>query len=115
MRDMCLGPIDPATNLPDETCGEAATKMLFFPHESGVAFMFSCDRHLESLGRWAGIRFGGCFAGGPIAKGARAMTDAAAKFGRIDIPHGEEFNALVGVPGAPKRFRGGRGVRISRN
>lgn len=34
---MCLGPIDPATNLPDETCGEAATKMRFFPHESGVA------------------------------------------------------------------------------
>ena len=104
MSDGCLGPIDPATNLPGETCGEAATKMLFFPHQSGVAFMFSCDRHLESLARWAGERFGRCFAGGPIAKGARAMANAAAEFGRIDRPHGEEFNALVGVPGAPKGF-----------
>jgi hypothetical protein len=110
MSDPCLGPIDPASDLPDETCGEAATKMLLFPHQSGVAFMFACDRHLESLGRWAGTRFGGCFAGGPIAKGARVMSDAAARFGRIDMPHGEEFNAMVGVSGVPKRFpRHGRG------
>jgi len=81
--------------------------MLFFPHQSGVAFVFSCDRHLESLGQWAGMRFGGCFVGGPIEKGARPMTDAAAKFGRIDIPHGEDFDALVGIPGGPKSFRRG--------
>src|ERR1700726_1994074 len=83
MSDPCLGPIDPASDLPEETCGEAATKMLFFPHQSGVAFMFACDRHLESLGRWAGTRFGGCFAGGPIAKGARVMSGAPARVGRI--------------------------------
>jgi hypothetical protein len=79
--------------------------MLFFPHQSGVAFMFACDRHLESVARWAGVRFGGCFAGGPIAKGAGVMKDAAAKFGRVDMPHGEEFNALVKVAGASKDFR----------
>ncbi len=70
-------------------------KMLFFPHRDGVAFMFCCDRHLESVSRWAGIRFGGCFAGGPIAKGARTMSEATEKFGRIDMPHGKEFDALV--------------------
>ena len=111
MSDICLGPIDPSTNIPVETCGDAATKMLFFPHESGVAFLFVCDRHLESLARCAGIRFGGCFAGGPIAKGARAMTDAAAKFGRVDIPHGEEFDALVTAPSASRGF----GRRFGRN
>ena len=111
MSDTCLGPIDPATDLPAETCGDAATKMLFFPHQNGVAFMFSCERHVESLARWAGTRFGGCFAGGPIAKGARVMTDAAARFGRIDIPRGAEFNALVGVPTPPRSFR----RRLSRN
>jgi hypothetical protein len=114
MTDICIGPVDPATNLPDETCGEAATKMLFFPHQTGVAFMFSCDRHLESLGRWAGVRFGGCFAGGPISKGPRTMLDATAKFGPIDIPHGAAFNALVGVPAASRRFRRGGG-RVSRD
>jgi hypothetical protein len=111
MTDACIGPVDPAADLPDETCGQAATKMLFFPHQSGVAFMFSCDRHLETLSRWAGIRFGGCFAGGPIAKGARTMIEAGESFGPIHIPHGEQFNALVGVPGSPKRHRrpgGGR-------
>jgi hypothetical protein len=114
MSDACIGPVDPVTNLPNETCGEAAVKMLFFPHQTGAAFMFSCDRHLESLARWAGIRFGGCFAGGPIAKRARVMTEAEARFGPVHIPHGEEFNALVGLPNAPKRqtFGGrGRGTR----
>ena|SRR5579859_2263766 len=111
MSDHCIGPVDPTTDLPVETCRDAATKMLFFPHQSGVAFMFSCDRHLESLGRWAGTRFGGCFAGGPIAKSTRVMSDAGAKFGRIDIPHGQDFNALVGVPDAPRDFR----RRLSRN
>jgi hypothetical protein len=104
MSDPCLGPIDPATDLPVETCGAEATKMLFFPHQGGVAFMFSCDRHLESVGRWAGRRFGGCFAGGAIAKGARVMTEAAARYGRIDIPHGDEYNALTRLPDTPKRF-----------
>jgi len=108
---MCLGPIDPAADLPVETCGEAATKMLFFPHAGGVAFMFACDRHVESVARWAGTRFGGCFAGGPIARGPRAMTDAAARFGRVDIPHGEDFKTLVSAPSASRRF----GRRMGRN
>jgi hypothetical protein len=105
MSDICIGPIDRATDLPIETCGEAATKLLFFPHESGVAFMYPCDRHLESVARWAATRFGGCFAGGPIAKGAGVMAEAAAKFDRVDTPHGEEFNALVKVAGPPRDFR----------
>jgi hypothetical protein len=115
MSDPCLGPIDPLSDLPAETCVEPATKMLFFPHQNGVAFMFSCDRHLESLGRWAGVRFGGCFAGGPIAKGARVMTDAEAEYGRIDIPHGEAFNSLVGIPGTPKRSHGRDRRRVTGN
>jgi hypothetical protein len=95
MSDPCVGPIDPATDLPAETCGEPAMKFLFFPHRDGVAFMYSCDRHLESVSRWAGTRFGGCFAGGPTAKGQRTMDDAIEQFGRIDWPHGDQFNALV--------------------
>ena len=86
MSDACIGPINPATDLPDETCGSEATKILFFPHQSGAAIMFSCDRHLESLGRWAGTRFGNCFAGGPIANSARTMTEAAEQFGPITTP-----------------------------
>src|SRR5579863_5309356 len=95
MSDQCIGPIDPVADLPAETCGEAAIKFLFFPHRDGVAFMYCCDRHLESVSRWAGTRFGGCFAGGPIAKGARTFADAEAECSRVDWPHGEEFNALV--------------------
>jgi hypothetical protein len=112
MSDPCIGPVDPATDLPVETCGATATKMLFFPHRDGVAFMFSCDRHLESVSRWAGTRFGGCFAGGPIAKGARTMADATTAYGRIDFPHGEEFNTLVAAPKLTDfraRLRGARG------
>ena len=111
MSDACIGPINPATDLPDETCGAEATKILFFPHQAGVAFMSSCDRHLESLGRWAGIRFGNCFAGGPIARSARTMTEAAAQFGPITTPHGENFGSLVGVPVTAKRSRGPRRSR----
>jgi hypothetical protein len=70
-------------------------KFLFFPHREGVAFMYCCDRHLESVSRWAGTRFDGCFAGGPTAKGQRTMDEAVEQFGHIDWPHGEEFNALV--------------------
>lgn len=110
MSDACIGPISAATNLPDETCGAEATKMLFFPHQSGVAFMFSCDRHVESLARWAGIRFGNCFAGGPIAGGPRTMLEAVEQFGPVTMPHGEDFNALVGVTVTAKR----RGPRRSR-
>jgi hypothetical protein len=106
MSDACIGPINPTTDLPDETCGAEATKILFFPHQAGVAFMPSCDRHLESLGRWAGTRFGNCFAGGPIAKSARTMAEAAAQFGPITTPHGEDFGSLVGVPSTAKRSRG---------
>jgi len=111
MSDACIGPINPATDLPDETCGAEATKILFFPHQSGVAFMSSCDRHLESLGRWAGIRFGNCFAGGPIAKSARTMAEAAAQFGPITTPHGDDFGLFVGVPVTAKRSRGPRRSR----
>ena len=111
MSDACIGPINPATDLPDETCGAEATKMLFFPHQSGVAFMFSCDRHLERLGRWAGVRFGNCFAGGPIARSARTMAEAAAQFGPITTPHGDDFRSLVGVPVTAKRSRGPRRSR----
>jgi hypothetical protein len=114
MSDPCIGPIDPATDLPAETCAEAAMKFLFFPHRDGVAFMYSCDRHLESVSRWAGTCFGGCFAGGPIAKGARTFAEAEEQFGRIDWPHAEEFNALVASAkvsdfrhrGRPSRGRG---------
>jgi hypothetical protein len=111
MSDACIGPINAATDLPDETCGAEATKILFFPHQGGVAFMSSCDRHVESLARWAGIRFGNCFAGGPIAKGARTMTEAAAQFGPITMPHGDDFDALLGVPVTAKRSRGPRRSR----
>jgi hypothetical protein len=108
MSDACIGPINTETHLPDETCGAEATKILFFPHQAGVAFMSSCDRHLESLGRWAGIRFGNCFAGGPIAKSARTIAEATAQFGAITTPHGEDFDVLVGVPVTAKRSRGPR-------
>jgi hypothetical protein len=111
MSDACIGPINPATDLPDETCGAEASKILFFPHQSGVAIMFSCDRHLESLGRWAGTRFGNCFAGGPIANSARTMTEATEQFGPIAIPHGGDFGALLGVPVTAKRHRGPRQSR----
>lgn len=111
MSDPCIGPINRATDLPDETCGAEATKILFFPHQSGAAIMFSCDGHLESLGRWAGTRFGNCFAGGPIANSARTMTEATAQFGPITIPHGGDFGALLGVPVTAKRYRGPRRSR----
>lgn len=115
MSDACIGPVDPQIDLPVETCRDAATKLLFFPHQDGVAFMVSCDRHLESVARWAGIRFGACFAGGPIAKGERTLAEAAEQFGRIGRPHGDEFNALIGVPETPKRSHGPRaGTRTSR-
>jgi hypothetical protein len=98
MSDSCIGPIDPATDLPAETCRESAMKFLFFPHRDGVAFMYCCDRHLESVSRWAGTRFGGCFAGGPTAKGQRTFDEAVEQFGQIDWPHGEDFNTLVATP-----------------
>jgi len=96
MSDACIGPINPATNLPDETVG-GSHQVAVLPASACVAFMSSCDRHLESLARWTGIRFGNCFAGGPIAKSARTMTEAAAQFGPITTPHGDEFGALLGV------------------
>jgi len=111
MSETCIGPINSATDLPDGACGEEATKMLFFPHQSGVAFMFSCDQHLERLARWAGVRYGNCFAGGPIANGARTMTEAAEQFGPVTIPHGDDFGALLGVPVTAKRSRGPRQAR----
>jgi hypothetical protein len=95
MSEQCVGPIDPATDLPEETCRAPAMKFLFFPHRDGVAFMFCCDRHLESVSRWAGARYGGCFAGGPIAKGQRTMEEAVEQFGQIDWPHAEAFHTLV--------------------
>ena len=111
MSDACIGPINPATDLPDERCGAEATKILFFPHQNGAAIMVSCDRHLESLGRWAGTRFGNCFAGGPITNSARTMTEAAEQFGPITTPHGDDFGALLGVPVTAKRYRGPRRSR----
>lgn len=53
----CIGPIDPATNRPAETCGKAASKQFFFPHRDGVAFIFACEGHARSLGQWATGRF----------------------------------------------------------
>jgi hypothetical protein len=108
----CVGPIDPATKRPAEACGKAATKQFFFPHRDGVAFIFACEGHATSLGQWATRQFGGCFWGG-IDKVPGAMKEAATKFARVDMPHGEEFDTLVRVPGSPK----GRAVggAISRN
>lgn len=102
----CIGPVDSATNRPAETCGKVATKQFFFPHRDGVAFIFACGGHAGSLGAWAGRRFGGCF-GGDIAKAQRAMTEAATRFARVDMPHGEGFDALVSVPNPPKGRSGG--------
>lgn len=97
----CQGPIDAATHLPSEKCGLPATASFFSPHKEGVAFLFACGRHTMEIGAWAGRRFGGTF-GGEIAKARAAMKLAATRYPRVDTPHGEEFNALSAVPGAPR-------------
>jgi hypothetical protein len=72
----------------------------YFPHQAGIAFIFGCDLHALRLARWAGRRFGGCF-GAEILKVRLAMEQAQRASTRVDTPHGDEFNSLIPVPGAP--------------
>jgi hypothetical protein len=104
----CIGPVNPGTNLPGETCGKEASKYLWFPHRDGLAFMFACDDHAMSLGSWAGRRFGGCFTD-KIDKAAGFMREAATKV-RVDTPHADQFATIVRAPKAPNFESGGRGT-----
>ena len=97
----CQGPLNKVTTLPAESCQKTATMSFYFPHQEGVAFLFSCDQHALSLGQWAGKRFGGCF-GGEAEKADVAMRLAAQSFARIDEPHGAEYELLIPIPGAPQ-------------
>lgn len=103
----CLGPIDPVTDAPGETCEGTATRFFYFAHRDGIAFMFACDAHALSLGQWAGIRFGGCW-GGKVENARDKMREAATKVARADVPRTLEFKDLVRAPNAPKGSGSGR-------